>query len=47
MAFVESEEECMEEEEAIRKHMDSEVTCEAMDVPRRIVFMPTKEVDVQ
>jgi hypothetical protein len=44
MAFVESEEECEEEEKAIRERFDSEVACEAMDVPKRIVFMP-KEVD--
>jgi hypothetical protein len=45
MAFVESEEECVEEEKAIREQLDSEVACEAMDIPKRIVFMP-KENDV-
>jgi hypothetical protein len=43
MAFVESDGECEEEEKAIREHFDSEVACEAMDVPRRIVFMPTED----
>jgi hypothetical protein len=41
MAFVESEEECVKEEE-IRKHF-GEAVCDAMDVPKRIVFMPTSE----
>jgi hypothetical protein len=44
MAFVDTVEECLEEEKAIREQFDSEVACEAMDVPRRIVFMPNKEV---
>jgi hypothetical protein len=46
MAFVESEEECVEEEKAIKEHMDSEATCEVMDVPRRMVFMPKEVVDI-
>jgi len=46
MAFVESVEECLEEEKEIRKHMDSEAKCEVMDVPRRLVFMPKEVVDI-
>ena len=45
MTFVESEEECVEEEKMIRERY-GEVACEAMDIPKRIVFMP-KEVDIQ
>jgi len=43
MAFLDSEEECMKEEEEIREHIDSEAVCDAMDVPKRIVFLPSQE----
>jgi hypothetical protein len=45
MAFVEKDEECLEEEKAIKEHTGSEASCMAMNVPRRIVFMPKKADD--